>query len=305
MSNVLDIEPLRAIARRASAKIGDPNLAERYTRIAVDQMVRDPRCFRPATSTELARAPAWVQTAIERGEEISVYRRNGALAARLNIVARRLADTRAVATADWTARPESGPDILAARLFLAKFDRVNFDTAARKALTYSRVLAAWRDTDDAKPSCDPQSLVLLGGYVWHRLISVVELRRVGAEFRNCLARTTSKGGYGAYLKRGQAQFWVLRDLQGAGLMVAMAPAPLATHFQEVKGPVNARIRADHPALVQLGIAIGVRPTPPEPPPRPPSGISPAVLEARSPCRCMLCNPAHMRPLRLRRGGAAP
>ncbi|MBL8546720.1 MAG: hypothetical protein JNL81_09650 [Hyphomonadaceae bacterium] len=308
MSNVIDLEPLRVTVRRAAAKIGNAELAERFTRIATDYMIRDGRCFRPATPAELERAPSWARNAVARGEPVSVYKRSSALTARLNVVARRLADTRAVAAADWTKRTEAGPDILAAGLFLKKFDRVNFDTAARKALAFSRVLSSWRETDDASPSCDAQSLVLLSGQIWHRITSVAELRRIGGEFKNCLARTTSTGGYGASLKRGKAQFWVLRDLAGAGLIVAMAPAPLATFFQEVKGPSNARVRADAPALVQLGIALGVNPPPPEPPkpPRPPVmtipiGILPAVLEARQPCRCSLCDPQ----LRLRLSRATP
>jgi hypothetical protein len=304
LSNVLDIEPLRVIAKRASAKVGDDALAERFARIALERLLRDPRSLRPATPAELRKAPSWARAAIERGEELSVYHRNAALAARLNTVARRLADTRAVATADQAARPDAIADIAAARRFLAKFDRVNFDTAAHKALAFSRVLDTWRNNDDARPVCDAQSLVLLTGRIWHRVTSVAELRSVGLELRNCLARTTSNSAYGSQLARGQAQFWVLRDLEGVGLMVAMAPAPRANHFQEVKGPANARIRADHPDLVQLGIAIGVRPPPPEPPPLPP-GISAAVLAARSPCRCTLCNPLHLRPPRLRRSSAAP
>lgn len=306
MSNILDIEPLRRIAKRASANIGDAALAERFAQLALTKLLRDARCVRPATDAEIARAPAWAKAAIERGEEICVYRPNPALAARLNSVARRLADTRAVAAANLSERPDSAADILAAGRFLDKFDRTDFNTAARKALTFSRVREAWRLNDEARRICDAQSLVLLSGRIWHRVTSVVELRKVGQEFRNCLARTTSGGAYGHQLARGQAQFWVLRDLAGAGLMVAMAPAPLATHFQEVKGPGNARIRADDPDLMQLGIAIGVRPPPPapEPPPRPP-GISAAVLAARSPCRCTLCNPGLGRALRLRRSGATP
>ncbi len=309
MSNVLDIEPLLEIARRASTKIGDPTLAERFIRIAVQKLLRDPRALRPATTADLTNAPDWARVAFVRGEDLSVYRSNPALAARLNVVARQLADTRAVAATEWTQHPDDSAVILDAILFLKKFDRVDFETAAHKAHVFSRVFESWRE-DDTKPQCDPQSLVLLSGQVWHRVNSVAELRRVGVEFRNCLGRTTSNRGYGACLRRGKAQFWVLRDLNGNGLMVAMAPAPRATYFQEVKGPGNARIRAEHPALIQLGIAIGVRPSPPRPP-RPPRlatrrvlplpAILPAIAETRMPCRCMLCDPR----LRLRQTIAAP
>lgn len=308
MSNILDIEPLRIIAARASAKIGDADLAKRYTRIALARMIEHPSALRPATKDDLEHAPAWAIQAFESGAELSVYRRNAALAARINIVAQRIADTRTVAASDLLQRPDGAAIILEARRFLAKFDRVNFDTAARKALIFSRALATWRDNDDARPLCEAQSLVLLSGAIWHRITSLSELRRIGVEFRNCLARATSAGGYGAYLKRGQAQFWVLRNLDGRGLMVVMTQAPLAKRFNEVKGPGNARIAPDHAALIQLGVALGVQPPPPPPPPppRPPSvGISPAVLAARTPCRCRLCDPLYVRAPRLRRSGSAP
>ena len=64
------------------------------------------------------------------------------------------------------------------------------------------------------------------------------------------------------LARGTAQFWVLRDLEGVGHMVACAPAPMALRFSEVKGPRNTPVSFEHPDLVQLGIALGVRPSPP-------------------------------------------
>lgn len=310
MSNVIDIEPLRDIARRASAKIGDPKLAERFVTIAVDKLVRDPRALRKATSADLTNAPEWTKAALARGDDLYVYRPNAALAARLNVVARRISETRRLAEMDRTANPDVAALILEANIILKKFDRLNFDTAAEKVLAISNAFDGWRTDNDTRPVCEPQSLVLLSGHIWHRITSVAELRRVGAEFRNCLGRSTGKGGYGAYLRRGTAQFWVLRDLGDNGLIVAMAPSPRPTNFTEVKGPSNARIYNDHPAVVQLGIAIGVRPPPPQPP-RPPrpnaprlspaSLILPAVLETRRPCHCTLCDPQ----LRLRRSMAAP
>lgn len=304
MPNVLDIEPLRAVAQRASLKIGDAKLAERFVTISLDWMLQDARCLRPATAAEIACAPDWTERALARGESLSAYERNAGVSAHLNRVAQRLADTRAVAAAAPRERLHAATHALAARHFLSKLDRMNFETAADQALRFSRVLRRWRDDDAERTVCEPQTLCLLGGRVWRRVTSVAELRRTGAEFGNCLARTTSVSAYGARLARGQAQFWVLRDHRGKGLIVAMAAAPQATHFLEVKGPRNAPVLDQNPDLVKLGLAIGV----PEPlfPAQPlmPAVMTPGMLEMRGPCRCPLCEPVFARPFRLRQRNTA-
>jgi hypothetical protein len=275
--NVLDIDPLRAIAKRASARIGDAAIAKRYERLALDRLLKNPRNFRPAPDTELETAPEWARAAVARGETVSVVKPNSGAAGRVHRVARLIADACKVAASEQSAHPDDAAAIASARSFLAKFARADFDTVARRSLEFSRLLASWEDDLDANVSCPAQSLVLLGGRTWHRITSVADLRKVGREFRNCLARTTRAAAYGAMLAQGLAQFWVLRDLAGAGLIVAMAPAPEATHFTEVKGPRNALIPADHPDLTQLGIAIGVKPTPPTPPASPAFGVTPRGL----------------------------
>jgi len=304
--NVIDINPLRALAKRASERISDRTVAQRFEKIAFDRMLKDPRNFRAARKNDVDNAPAWAREAHANGEELSVYRANGALAARLHTVARRIADACIVAQTAESKRPDDAAAIVEAREFIAKFGRVNFDTAARKALAFSRVLACWKEQDDALSLCDAQSLVLLGGRIWHRITSVTELRQVGGEFRNCLARTTRDSAYGSQLARGTAQFWVLRDVAGKGLIVAMAPAPLATHFLEVKGMNNMAVRSDDEDLLKLGVLLGVRPRTPEPPPpRPPAGLAVALAALAQPCRCTLCFPLSARATRLRRSVGAP
>lgn len=305
MTNAIDIEPLRALAKRAGARIENVVVAKRFEAIALAQLLKDARNFRPARESDIARAPQWAKAAHARGEPLSVVRSNRAVSTRVHTVAHRLAKTCKVATADPAAREDDAAAIAAARKFLEKLGNANFDAAARRSLDFSRVLDRWDEQAEMLAVCPAQSLVLLGGRVWHRITSVAELRRVGHEFGNCLARSTRVSAYGALLANGRAQFWVLRTLNGGGLIVAMAPAPFASQFTEVKGPRNAPVRLDDDALVQLGIAIGVRPPPaPEPPPIPP-GIAAAVLAARAPCRCSLCEPRLQRPLRLRRTSAAP
>ena len=307
MFNVIDVNPLRALAKRASDRIPNRELAQRFEKIAFDRLVKDARNFRAARQSDIDIAPAWAREAHARGEELSVYRSNGALAARVHTVARRIAEAHDVAQTEITKRPDDAAAIAEAVEFIAKFSRMNFDTAARKALTFSRVYQNWKDQDDALSVCDAQSLVLLGGRIWHRITSVIDLRKVGGEFRNCLARTTRDSAYGSQLARGSAQFWVLRDMQGAGLIVAMAPAPLATHFLEVKGPNNVAIRSDNAELAQLGVLIGVRPRTPEPQPPPsgPASLAATLAALTQPCRCTLCYPLLTRPFRLRRSGAGP
>jgi hypothetical protein len=314
LPNVLDITPLNAFTTRASKRINDTVIAKRYQKLAAERVLRNPRSFRPATPAELSVAPAWTKTALERGETISVFRTNGAMAARLHTVARQINDVIRIAAMDGASEPDRAAIIEDARRFLAKFSRVNFDEAARKATLFARALASWEGNSDTKDVCEDQSIVLLSGRIWRRVTSVATLRKVGREFANCLARTSRTSSYGAMLARGTAQFWVLRDLEGVGHMVACAPAPMALRFSEVKGPRNTPVSFEHPDLVQLGIALGVRPSPPRPPlpPRPRFGEVPIAMRAlieelRQPCRCTLCQPRQPRLTlseRLRRSGAA-
>jgi hypothetical protein len=274
--------------------------------MALTRLLRDPRNFRLATQAEIARAPKWAKDAHARGEPLSVVRNNRAVSVRMHLVARRLADTCKIAAAELAKRPDYVATISAARKFLAKLGNANFDVAARKALSFARIHEIWEAEAESLAVCPAQSLVLLGGRVWHRVTSVAELRQIGVEFGNCLARSTRSSAYGTLLMYGRAQFWVLRTIEGKGLIAAMAPAPNATQFTEVKGPLNAPVQRDNPDLVQLGILIGVRPPPPKPePPRTPPGIAAAVLAARAPCRCTLCQPSYVRPPRLRRSSTAP
>ncbi len=314
MPNVLDITPLNALAKRASARINDANIAKRYQKLAIDRVLNNPRSFRPATPAELSVAPVWARDAIERGETISVFRSNGAMAARLHAVARLLNDVTRLAVMESANEPARAALVEDARRFLAKFSRVNFDDAARKATNLSRQLANWEGKSDTTEVCEDQSIVLLSGRIWRRVTSVAGLRKVGREFGNCLARTSRGSSYGSTLARGTAQFWVLRDFEGVGHMVAYAPAPMATRFIEVKGPRNAAISPEHPDLVQLGTALGVRPSPPLPP-KPPrqrfnetaATMRALIEELRQPCRCLLCQPRQPRLTlseRLRRSGAA-
>ncbi|ANP47331.1 hypothetical protein ATE48_16110 [Candidatus Viadribacter manganicus] len=315
LPNVLDIAPLNALAERASRRISDPAIAKRYQKLAADRVRANPRSFRPATAAELSVAPAWAQAAAERGETISVFRSNGAMAARLHTVARHINDAVRLAAMDANADSEHSTTIEDARRFIAKFGRVNFSDAALKATKFAHALAAWEGNADTRDVCEDQSLVLLSGRIWRRITSVAQLRKIGREFSNCLARTSRVSSYGAMLARGTAQFWVLRDLEGGGHMVACAPAPLAMRFTEVKGPRNAPISPDHPDLLQLGVALGVRPSPPPRPPLPPRprfGDTPTRLlalieELQQPRRCTLCQPRQAGLTlseRLRRSGAA-
>lgn len=306
MTNAIDIGPLRALAKRASARIADEIVAKRFETLALARLVRDSRNFRPARPSDLTNAPQRAKDAHANNEPLHVARNNRAVAARMHTVARRLAETCKLAGVDPMARPDDLDTITAARKFLRKLDNANFDVMARKALQYARVLELWEEQTESLAVCPAQSIVLLGGRIWHRITSMAALRRVGEEFGNCLARSTRTSAYGALLMRGRAQFWVLRTVDGEGIMVAMASASVPVQFTEVKGPRNAAVRSDDADLVQLGLAIGVRPPPPPTPTPPiPPGIAAAVLAARMPCRCSLCQPRLQRPLRLRRTSAAP
>lgn len=297
MPNVLDMSSVDALAARTSRRITNRAVAKRFTTLARERILRNPRCFRPATEAELSTGPHWIEDALKRGETISVYLRNAAMATRLYTVARRINDVERLSAMDERAKPERTATIKEARRFLSKMANANFDDTARKALQLSNILAAWERTADSTEMCDDQSLVLLSGRIWRRVTSLTALRAVGREFENCLARATRSGGYGAMLFGGTGQFWVLRDLNGAGHIVACATAPLATRFVEVKGPRNARIASDHADLLQLGTALGVRPAPiPVPTPAAPrygdipTRMRELLQQLHQPCRCQLCQP---------------
>lgn len=269
MPNVLDAAPLRALARRAARKIADRRISERFERLAFRRLLDEPRNFRPARDDEIALGPDWARAAHARGETVSVFKPNRALANRLHVVARRLAHTCEVAhglTADY---PICAAHISAAQRFLDKFDRVSFDTAAIKALHYSRLRAEWEANQDAVEVCPQQTIAATMGRSWERVPSVARLQATGREFHNCLAASSRASSYAAMLRRGIAQFWVLRGPDGAGLVVAMASLLKDAEFIEVKGPRNARINLGHPDLALLGAAIGVAARPPPPPTPPP------------------------------------
>lgn len=265
MPNVLDAGPMRAFARKVAAKIGDAKIAARYEKLAFARLLEDPRNFRPARPLELDAGPAWARQAAARGEDVSVFAIHRGAAARLHSVARRLAQTCKLAASEDAADAPRKAVVAAARAFLDKFGRMNFEDAARRALYFSRVLAGWADDKDDERACPEQAIAARQGRVWLRVTSVSELRAIGREFRNCLARTTRAGSYGGMLHHGLAQFWVLRDAAGAGLVVAMAPAPAPACFTEVRGPRNAPVHPEHVDLVRLAVALGIRPNEPPPP----------------------------------------
>jgi hypothetical protein len=268
MPNVLDAEPIRAFARRAGGKITVERVAARFERLAFDCLLSETRNFRPARPAELAHAPDWAQRALARGEEICVFVLSRASGTRLRTIARRLADACAIAATDLAERPRDALAIAAARAFLDKVDRANLDTIARKALFFARLRAAWIEDRDAEPLCAVQHVPATHARLWRRITSITELRAVGRQFGNCLARVTHVSRYVAQLRDATAQFWALHDWDGQPLIIAMAPAPRATCFYEVRGPRNTRIDADNPDLTLLAEALAIVPPPPAPTPIP-------------------------------------
>lgn len=300
MPNVLDAEPLRAFAKRASRKIKDEKVAARFERLAFERLISDERNFRPALPLEIDLAPEWAQRAHGRGETVSVFRLNRAVSARLHTLARRLAATLEISTSSEAKRPHDAATITAAREFIEKLERASYDVIASKAHTFSRAFDTWsaeRDTDDVCPACAVEATK---GRTWLRITSVAQLRSIGREFRNCLARTARTSSYGGGLALGMSQFWVLRDVDGAGMIVALAPAPMATHFLEVRGPLNAVIHPDNADLLKLAAAIGMRPNTPPPKPPPVTGAALALAAGDlALCQCQRCVPRRRAPLRER------
>jgi hypothetical protein len=295
MPNVLDVEPMRVFARRAARKIMDEKTALRFEKLALAQLLEDPRNFRPAQPLEIYSAPAWAREAYGRGEMVSVFRLNDAAARRLRTFARKLADTCKVAATDPLKHPTDLSSIVNARAFLSKINRVTYDVALEKAKAFSRKLAAWEEEQDSDPLCPEGSVTASRGNVWSRVRSPTELRRVGREFVNCLARASTNSYYISMLRTGLAQFWVLRDSVGNGLMVVMAATTRPVEMIEVRGPRNARVAKDDLDLFMLATALGMNP-PRRPPPPPPfsGGAALALAASRPECQCTTCRMVRLR-----------
>lgn len=283
MPNVLDPQPMRGFARRAGLKIEDAAVRRRFERLAFEQLLADPRNFRTATAADLDTAPDWAHRAAARGDVLTVFRLSRSAAARLHFFARQLAATCELAAQHTGKHRQDAAMIIAARWFLTKIERTSFDIATAKARRFARALADLPDERDYEQVCKPAMVSCAFGRCWTRITSVAELRAVGREFRNCLRHVTRDASYALDLQIGAAQFWVLRDSAGKGLIAAMAPAPIATCFVDVRGPGNAPIRADHADLMRLAAAIGVNPEDPPPPP-----VAPALARPRR--RSLDCTP---------------
>ncbi len=256
MPNVLDVAPVRKFAARAAALIPDAAISARYEKLAFGRMLLDDRNFRAATFGEVMRALPWAQDAHARGELLSVFRLHPSAASGVRTAARRLARTCALAALDPAMFVTHSVGIGEAGAFLDKFSRVDFDTAARKALAFSRFYAAIED----ELACETPAAEIsaTSGRVWRRVRTVSELRLVGREFHNCLAHTARHASYGAMIARG-GQFWVLRDALGVGLIVALAQLRTPMRFTEVRGPRNAQVPHDQEDLALLAGALGIAP----------------------------------------------
>jgi hypothetical protein len=265
MPNVLDTDPIRAFVRRVAEKIEDPRIRARFEKLAFTYLLADSRNFRPASPQELDAAPEWARAAAAKGEVLSVFVLCQSARMRLHNVARRIAHTCQLAAMDLETHPERFAGAFLAREFLSKFDRASFDVVARKASYYASLYDNADCDGETKAACAAQSAPCANGRVWRRITSLAELRATGREFHNCLARSSRASTYGRKLRRGFSQFWVLRDQNGAGLMVAQAPTERPLWFNEVRGPHNAIISSDNADLQRLAYAIGILRDDPPPP----------------------------------------
>lgn len=261
--NILDQTPIEALARKLAEKIPHTSVAARFARLAFEQLRDDPRNFRPITALEYKRSQPWVRREVEAGREVVAFVANRSAAARLRRTALALAETCAeVSYVTSVTASASSRDIwlkAAATEFIAKIDRAAFDTIEGKA----RLFALERKNRlnellSSKKLFDDEEIFSCPGRTWRRITSLAELWAVGREFHNCLARTSRYiGVYGRRMKDADAQFWVLRDQTGRGLVVAMA-CMLEKRICEVRTPRNGGVHPDDPDVVRLGEAKGWR-----------------------------------------------
>lgn len=298
MPNVLDAEPLRVMARRAGRKIDERKVRERFERLAFELLLSDPRNFRLAADAEIDAGPDWAQRAVARGEAVSVCALHRGATQRVHALARQLAATCKLAAADASLRSHQAHLIIAARAFLARVDRANLEVTTQKARHFSRLWSELDDIGDFDSLCTAAIVEVTQRRVWRRVTSLAELRSVGREFRNCLARAHRDCPYGHALCSGAAQYWVLRDGDGGGLAAVKVSMPELGFFDEAKGPRNGSVSAYRLDIALLARAIGLDP---DPPPSSPAG---GAARTARPCRCVGCMPrAHDPPLLL--DAAAP
>lgn len=270
MPNVLSTVPIGELAERLAAAIPHPAAAARFAKMARDQLFNDERNYRPLTARELKRAPDWAKQAVEDGATVDKFVANRSAVARLRRVAKRLGAI--CADIDRHTHTNPAPAVMPVlREFIVKLDRASFETVERKVLMFEfeREEREAQEIVD-KPLYPAVEIYASPGRTWRRILSLGELWRVGREFHNCLARASRHNpGYAQRMTHNAAQFWVLRDRAGVGLMVAMASV-LDQRICEVRGPRNAIIAHDDPDLRQLALARGLlRPHDPlEPPPAP-------------------------------------
>jgi hypothetical protein len=254
---------MHAFAQRVAMKINDDRIRARFARMAFERLLGEPSNFRPASAAELDAGPDWPRAARARGDEIFVFTLNRGAAQRLHNMARRIAQTCKLAELDLT-KPGRAAATAEARTFLDKFDRVNFDVASVKSRHFARILAALEDNRDGEALCPPSEIAAEQGRTWRRIVSVAELRAVGCEFRNCLARVGRDSSYTTMFRAQSAQYWVLRDAEGAGSIVAMAALPKPIRFTDVRGPRNAAVASGNPDLAHLAAALGFEAARPRP-----------------------------------------
>lgn len=260
--NILDAAPIDAMARRMAAKIPLEGPAARIARLIFEYLSADLRNFRNATAVELLTAEPWARREIAAGRPVLVFASNRASAARVRRFAEAVRDTCAEVdhlTALEPITPREEELKRAAADFIAKLDRASFETIELKARMFARgYTRRQEDKRAARRLCADEEVFSSPGRVWRRITSVADLWGVGKEFGNCLTRASRHGGgFSRRMTEGDAQFWVLRDQNGKGLMVVMIYM-LERRIAEARGPRNAPVFADDPDLAALARAKGFK-----------------------------------------------
>jgi hypothetical protein len=254
MPNVLNEATLRAFAQRVALKIPDERVRARFACLAFRRLHSEARNFRPATGADIECGPEWARAAAARGDQLVVFAVNRGAAQILHNLARRLAVTCKLAEV-----AHGGPGVVAAaaqaRSFLARFDRVSFDFAALRGRQFAHIVSALADSRDAEPLCAPAALPATHGRCWRRVVSLSELRAIGHEFRNCLARLEADSTYASLFVQERVQYWLLRGPKGDGRMLAMVGLEGPARFMDVRGRRNAPVRPRNPDLACLASAL--------------------------------------------------
>lgn len=253
MTYLIDPASVLSLSARIAKPIPDAQLRARFADLLAQAFFADPACARLATPEECARAAQTGACHAFDPPRIIVNRaRRDARAVRDAL--QELADLRA------KPAPLKAREILSARFaeeFRRKASRMSYAALIEKA----KYLVAERRTRlkterDETPLFPPSYVAATMRREWRRVISVAELRKVGADLHNCLGgRSGHHRTYARRLSEDSARFWALYEPDGKACAAVMADSNNGRVLEAriVRNAPLDRKDPDYIALLETGL----------------------------------------------------